>query len=171
VLGAGAASGQQPGHTRADIRFMQGMMAHHAQAVEMTALVPDRTERADIRLLARRIAVSQEDEMALMRHWLEDRGEAVPGPHAHHSGEHAGMPGMLTSQELARLRAARGDEFDRLFLKFMIHHHEGALVMVDALFATDGAGQESEIYQFASHVESDQRVEIARMRSMLDPNR
>lgn len=166
-----AAGAQQPGHTLADVRFMQGMMAHHAQAVEMTALGPDRTERADIRLLARRIAISQEDEMALMRRWLEDRDEAVPGPHAHHSGEHAGMPGMLTSQEMRRLRAARGDEFDRLFLKFMIQHHEGALVMVDGLFATDGAGQEPEIFQFAAHVESDQRIEIERMRQMLDSDR
>lgn len=161
-------SAQQPGHTPADVQFMQGMLAHHAQAVEMTALVPDRTESADIRLLARRIAISQDDEMALMRRWLEDRDEAVPGPHAHHTGEHAAMPGMLTPAEMARLRSARGPEFDRLFLESMIHHHEGALVMVAELFATDGAGQESELYQFAAHVESDQTIEIARMRAMLE---
>jgi uncharacterized protein (DUF305 family) len=168
-LGSGAEPSEtRPAYTPADVRFMQGMMAHHAQAVEMTALVPDRTESADIRLLARRIAVSQDDEMALMRRWLEDRGEAIPGPHAHHSGEHADMPGMLTPAEMARLRSVRGPEFDRLFLELMIHHHEGALVMVEELFATDGAGQESELYQFAAHVESDQAIEIERMRAILD---
>lgn len=150
---------------------MQGMIAHHAQAVEMTALVPDRTERADIRRLARRIAISQEDEMAIMRRWLEDRNEPIPGPHTHHSGHHARMPGMLTAEELARLRASRAADFDRLFLESMIHHHEGALVMVDELFRTDGAGQESEVFQFATHVDSDQQIEIGRMRQMLDAHR
>lgn len=156
---------------------MQGMIAHHAQAVEMTALVPDRAARADVRLLAMRIAVSQEDEMELMRRWLENRGEAVPaldaghGAHAHHGDPGAGpdlMPGMLDAAGMARLRAATGPEFDRLFLEAMIAHHEGALVMVAELMATDGAGQEPELFQFASHVDSDQRIEIGRMRRMLE---
>jgi uncharacterized protein (DUF305 family) len=166
-----------PRHTDADVRFMRDMMVHHAQAVEMTGLVAARAERADVRRLADRIAVSQEDEMAQMRRWLEDRGEAVPDEHAHHAGHgghghhgaaHRSMPGMLGAEDMARLRAARGAEFDRLFLEFMIFHHEGALIMVAELMSTDGAAQESEIFQFASHVDSDQRIEIARMRQMLE---
>jgi uncharacterized protein (DUF305 family) len=191
-----ALEGQQPhmpaapAYTEADVRFMQDMIVHHAQAVEMTALVASRTERADVRRLAARITVSQEDEMELMRRWLEARGEAVPDAHdhqapaaAHHApaghdrqhetrghqdAGHAGMPGMVSAEDMARLRAATGPEFDGLFLEFMIHHHEGALVMVAELMATDGAGQESEIFQFASHVDGDQRIEIARMRRMLE---
>jgi uncharacterized protein (DUF305 family) len=160
-----------PDPVAADVRFMQDMMIHHAQATEMAALVAARTERAEIRRLARRIAISQEDEQALMRRWLEDRGQPVPGPHAHHDGAHAGMPGMVDAADMARLRAARGEAFDRHFLKLMISHHEGALVMVDQLFRTDGAGQETEIFRFATHVESDQRIEIARMRNLLDSYR
>jgi uncharacterized protein (DUF305 family) len=166
--------------TDADVRFMQDMIIHHAQAVEMTALVAARTERADVRRLAARIQVSQEDELELMGRWLEGRGQSVPDAHGHHAGHgaHGGhghddarhrlMPGMVGAEDMARLRAARGSEFDRLFLEFMIRHHEGALVMVEELMATDGAGQESEIFQFASHVDSDQRIEIARMRMMLE---
>jgi uncharacterized protein (DUF305 family) len=168
----------RPRHVDADVRFMQDMIAHHRQAVEMTALVPQRAGSASIRTLARRIEVSQDDEILLMRHWLDARGAAVPDGHAHH-GHHAGhgahggpatahdMPGMLTDAQLARLAAASGAEFDRLFLEFMIFHHEGALVMVADLFAAEGAGQETEIFQFASHVDSDQRMEIDRMRRLL----
>jgi uncharacterized protein (DUF305 family) len=165
----------RPRHTAADAAFMQGMIAHHLQAVEMTALVAERTQRADVRLLARRIEGSQADEIAQMRRWLEQRGEVVPDDHAHHRmhgapgghAAHGAMPGMLTPEEMARLAAARDAEFDRLFLEGMIRHHEGALVMVAELFETPGAGQEVEIFQFASHVDSDQRIEIARMRRML----
>lgn len=162
----------QPRHTEDDVRFMQGMIVHHRQALEMTSLVPERTNREDIRLLARRIEISQEDEMALMRRWLRDRGEEVPGADAHYGHHGAGghqplMPGMITEQEMARLATATGAEFDRLFLEFMIRHHEGALVMVENLFASDNAGQEGEIFQFAAHVAGDQRVEIERMRRML----
>ena len=152
------------GYSEADVRFMHGMIPHHAQALNMTALVTERTENQDIRRLAQRIEISQRDEIARMQRWLERRGESVPDEHRH--GEL--MPGMLTEEEMARLSAARGSEFDLLFLEFMIHHHEGALVMVDDLFTTDGAGQETEIFLFASHVDSDQRAEIARMRSMLN---
>jgi uncharacterized protein (DUF305 family) len=137
--------------------------------VEMTSLVEARTQRPDVRLLAMRIEASQEDEMASMRAWLEARAAAVPDEHAHHRhDEHAGMPGMISPDRMARLRAATGPEFDRLFLELMIEHHEGALVMVADLFATDGAGQEVEIFQFASHVDSDQRMEIDRMRALLN---
>ncbi|CAN5890946.1 DUF305 domain-containing protein [soil metagenome] len=165
-------NGRQPRHTEADVRFMHDMLAHHAQALEMTSLVTARTRSEDIRLLAQRIEASQEDEMALMRRWLEARGEEVPSADAHHGhhgagGHHRQMPGMLTPEELARLAAATGAEFDRLFLEFMIRHHEGALVMVANLFSSEGAGQDGEIFQFASHVAADQRIEIARMRRML----
>jgi uncharacterized protein (DUF305 family) len=163
VAGTPAAPGL-PRHTAADVRFMQDMMVHHAQAVAMTALVAERTDRRDIVMLAERIAVSQEDELAQMRRWLDARG--AHGDHAH--GDHAGMPGMLSPAEMAALEAARGAAFDRLFLESMIRHHEGALVMVEQLFATDGAGQEPELFQFASHVDGDQRIEIARMRRMLE---
>lgn len=155
----------------ADVRFMQHMMAHHAQALAMTSLVPARSRREDIHLLAQRIEASQQDEIALMQRWLKDRGEEVPSLDAHHEHHEAGghqalMPGMLTQEELARLAAATGAEFDRLFLEFMTRHHEGALTMVAELLATNGAGQEPEIFRFASDVDADQRAEIRRMRTL-----
>ena len=156
------------GYTEADVRFMQGMISHHAQAVEMVALIPDRTGRDDMRLLGRRIDVSQADEIKMMKHWLEARGRPVPDEHAHHAHGAALMPGMLTPEEMDRLRAAKGAEFDRLFLAGMIKHHGGALTMVQDLFATAGAGQEVEIFSFASDVDADQRMEIERMGAMLN---
>ena len=163
----------RPRYTAADVRFMQGMIAHHAQALAMTNLVPTRTSRDDMRLLAERIDVSQRDEIALVRQWLESRHEEVPNleaRHGHHdaAGHQALMPGMLTKEELAQLAKATGTEFDRLFLQFMIRHHEGALTMVAELFGTNGAGQEPEIFRFASDVDADQRAEIARMRAILE---
>jgi uncharacterized protein (DUF305 family) len=152
--------------TPADVRFMQGMIGHHSQALDMTALLPERTERDDMRMLARRIEVSQADEIQMMRRWLEARGQGVPGPHAHHAPGAPLMPGMLSADEMAQLAAARGTAFDRLFLASMIKHHEGALTMVKELYATAGAGQESEMYAFASDVDADQRMEIERMRAM-----
>jgi uncharacterized protein (DUF305 family) len=161
----------RPRYTEADVRFMQHMIVHHAQALDMTGLVPARTTTEALRLLAQRIEISQKDEIALMRHWLEARGQTapVPGMHGHHgAGEHeALMPGMLTPEQMARLAAATGVEFDRLFLELMIQHHEGALTMVKALFATPGAAQEPTAFRFASDVDTDQRAEIARMRAML----
>lgn len=157
-------------HAPADARFMQHMIVHHAQALAMTSLVADRAGSERIRLMAERIDVSQRDEMARMRAWLTARSEpqaAADGAHAHHGASPA-MPGMLTPPELERLAAARGDAFDRLFLEFMIRHHEGALTMVAELLATDGAGRELEIYSFASEVDADQRAEIRRMRTLLD---
>ena len=179
ALWAGAADAQAaagPRHTPADARFLQQMIGHHAQALEMAALVPGRAASDGLRLLAERIAVSQRDEIALMQDWLRARGEAVPAAEGHdaHHGHHgagtapAGMPGMAAPEEMARLAAASGTEFDRLFLELMIRHHEGALVMVAELFASPGAGQESRIFQIASEVDADQRMEIDRMRSMLD---
>ena len=154
-------------HTPADVRFMQGMIGHHAQALEMTALLRDRTSRDDMKLLARRIDDSQTDEIKLMQHWLRVRSQDVPDVHAHHAHGAALMPGMLTADEMARLSAATGPAFDRLFLESMIKHHEGALVMVKELFATPGAGQEPEIFAFASDVDADQRMEIERMGALL----
>ena len=121
--------------TAADVQFMQGMIGHHAQALEMTALLPERTRRDDMRLLAMRIEVSQADEIQMMQRWLEARGQQVPGPHAHHAPGAPLMPGMLTAAEMARLADARGDAFDRLFLELMIKHHEGALTMVKELYS------------------------------------
>jgi uncharacterized protein (DUF305 family) len=154
-------------HTAADVAFMQGMIGHHAQAVEMTDLLETRTESADMKLLAKRIEVSQTDEIRFMERWLKSRGETVPGPHAHHAPGAKLMPGMLSPADMARLTAARGVEFDKLFLEYMIKHHMGALVMVDELFASDGAGQEGDIHAFASDVVADQQMEIDRMGSML----
>ena len=157
----------QLSHTEADTRFMQGMIGHHAQAIEMSALVPTRTARDEMRLLAKRIDVSQADEIKMMQEWLQRRGQKLPDPHAHHQMGATLMPGMLSQEEMARLEAAKGDEFDRLFLQGMIKHHAGALTMVQELFASPGAGQESEIFAFASDVDADQRMEIDRMGAML----
>jgi uncharacterized protein (DUF305 family) len=153
--------------TDADVKFMQGMIGHHAQALEMAALLPSRTQREGMKLLAQRIEVSQADEIKMMQEWLKARGQEVPGPHAHHAHGATLMPGMLSPEQMARLTAAKGDEFDRLFLEFMIQHHAGALTMVKELLATPGAGQEAEVFAFASDVDADQRMEIDRMGAML----
>ena len=152
--------------TAADVEFMQGMIGHHAQALEMTVLLYERTEWQGMRLLAQRIDVSQADEIGMMQGWLEARGEDVPQGDEHH--QHAGMlmPGMLTPEQMAELGAARGSAFDRLFLEYMIMHHQGAVIMVEELFASAGAGQESVIFGFASDVVADQSMEITRMRRM-----
>jgi uncharacterized protein (DUF305 family) len=154
-------------HTAADVRFMQGMISHHAQAVDMVDLLSTRTASDAMRKLGQRIAVSQTDEIKMMERWLEARGEQGPGPHAQHMMGMTLMPGMLTEAEMSRLAEAKGPEFDRLFLEGMIKHHEGALTMVKDLFATRGAGQDSEIFAFASDVDADQRMEIDRMSMML----
>ena len=156
-----------PAVSTADVKFMQGMIGHHAQAVEITELLKSRTRSADMRKLGQRIQVSQDDEMKMMREWLAAHGAAVPGEHAHHASGAPLMPGMLTTEEMARLRDASAEAFDRLFLEYMIKHHEGALVMVKDLFATPGAAQDADIYAFASDVNADQRMEIARMAAML----
>jgi uncharacterized protein (DUF305 family) len=152
--------------TPADVKFMQGMIGHHAQAIEMTALIDARTSREEMKLLGQRIAVSQADEMDMMRAWLRARGQDIPSEHAHHT-EEGMMPGMLSPEQMAELTAATGDAFDKLFLRYMIQHHEGALSMVDDLFKSPGAGQEGDINAFAADVDSDQRMEIDRMRAML----
>jgi uncharacterized protein (DUF305 family) len=155
-------------HTDADVRFMQAMIGHHSQALEMTALLQSRTTSEQMRRLALRIEVSQADEIKMMKSWLESRGASAPDAHAQHMHGAALMPGMLTADEMAKLAGSSGRAFDRLFLESMIKHHEGALVMVKELFSTPGAGQESEIFAFASDVDADQRIEINRMRTMLE---
>ena len=168
VIGAAeAADVSQVRHTPADVRFMQGMIGHHAQALEMTALVASRSASEDLRKLAMRIEVSQADEIAMMQQWLKQRGQRLPDPHAHHAPGATLMPGMLTAEEMARLSEAKGTAFDRLFLELMIKHHDGALVMVKELFSAPGAGQEPDMFSFASDVEADQRMEIERMGAML----
>jgi uncharacterized protein (DUF305 family) len=160
----------QPKHSAADVEFMTGMIPHHEQALVMTELVAERTEARDVRLLALRIALSQSDEITLMKTWLRQRGEPVPGEggHAGHDmhGEHL-MPGMLNAAELDTLRSTRGVEFEKHFLRYMIKHHEGAVSMVAQLFSSQGGGQQSEIYAFAADVDADQQMEIERMLRLL----
>lgn len=160
--------------TEADVHFMQGMIGHHAQAVAMAHLVPPRSPNAAIRLLSERIDVAQQQEIAQMQRWLELHGAPVPaadgsGVHDHEMMDHGPMlmPGMLTPEQLDRLAASEGPDFDRLFLTFMIQHHEGALAMVATLFSTQGSGHEPALYEFASDVDAGQRAEIARMQAML----
>ena len=172
-----------PQPSQADVEFMQGMIMHHSQAVEMTALIPSHTENRELRLLGARISSSQSDEIKFMRRWLATRGEplSMPMPDmpdaktpgmdkpAHHSSHSmALMPGMLTPEQMDALRKARGAEFDRLFLTGMIQHHNGALIMVKDLFDTPGAGQDAELFGFATDVDTGQRAEIRIMQSMLD---
>jgi uncharacterized protein (DUF305 family) len=164
----------------ADVRFMQGMIGHHAQAIVMAGLVASRTQRDDMRMLAERIDVAQRDEIATMSQWLAAHGQTVPKPDAHAMAGHdmpdmpgmahdsmPMMPGMATPAQMDSLRASSGVAFDRLFLTYMIRHHEGALKMVADLFASRGAGQDSDVFRLASDVDVDQRAEIARMRQLL----
>ena len=148
-------------YTEADIRFMSRMIHHHQQALVMAAWAPTHGASADIRRLAERIENGQRDEIATMRRWLEDRGQAPHTGHAMH------MPGMLTEDQLRELDQARGAEFDRLFLTYMIRHHRGAVAMVDDLFATPGAAQDETVFKFARDASADQSTEIARMEAML----
>jgi uncharacterized protein (DUF305 family) len=147
---------------------MQGMIGHHAQAIEMVALIPTHTTRPALRLLGERIDISQTDEIKMMQEWLRARHQLVPGVDAPHLHGGTLMPGMLTADEMTRLARAKDAEFDRLFLEGMIKHHEGALTMVRDLFATPGAGQEVSIFSFANDVDIDQRMEIQRMGQMLE---
>lgn len=163
--------------SRKDVEFMQGMIHHHAQAVEMVDLIESRTKNKDIRLLGTRIRQSQADEIAFMSRWLDLRGETVaysnaakPSEHTHGKADTTRqmlMPGMLTPEQMSALRQAKGADFDRLFLEGMIQHHRGALVMVKELFDTAGAGQDAELFNFASDVDSGQRAEIKTMETIL----
>ena len=166
-----------PPRSPKDVEFMQGMVMHHAQAVEMTALIESHTENRELRLLGARISQSQSDEMKFMKRWLEARGEPVSPPMpamagmdmpGHDmSGHQMLMPGMLTPKQMDALRKAKGAEFDHLFLNGMIQHHKGALIMVKDLFDTAGAGQDAELFNFATDVDSGQRAEIRIMQTLL----
>src|ERR1700722_2624884 len=160
----------------ADVEFMQGMIMHHSQAVEMTALIPSHTDNKALGELGARISSSQQDEIKFMQRWLAQRGQPTSMP-----GEMAGMPGMdknggamplmpgmLTAEQMDALRHARGPEFDHLFLTGMIQHHNGALIMVKDLFNTAGAGQDADIFNFATDADNTQRAEIKIMQGMLE---
>ena len=154
-------------HSPADVAFMQGMIHHHAQAVEMVGLLQTRTTSEAMKSLAQRIELSQRDEIAFMQQWLTSRGQEAPDEHAHHMPGAPMMPGMLTPDEMERLAAATSVAFDRLFLNLMIKHHLGAVAMVDELLATPGAAQETEVFAFTSDVVADQRAEMDRMAVVL----
>jgi uncharacterized protein (DUF305 family) len=161
--------------TDADVAFMTGMIAHHAQALEMTALVDERAADPAIRRLAARIGIGQADEIALMRRWLEDRGLSAPDPgtaggsHVDHAAD---SNGMLSAEDMRRLRDSRGNDFDSTFLEAMIRHHRGAVEMVHDLVGTDGAAQDPDVFRLASDIQVDQITEIDRMERMLsDMNR
>jgi uncharacterized protein (DUF305 family) len=172
----------QTRHTAADTRFMQHMIVHHQQAVDMVALIEGRTSNPSIIAIGGRIARSQDDEIALMRDWLERRGEVLEADDLHEHHSHGGhdhhhvsddpddiplMTGMLSANQMRALAAAEGAEFDRLFLEGMIHHHEGALVMVDELLAQPGAGEDIIMSDFTGHIVADQMAEILRMQNLL----
>jgi uncharacterized protein (DUF305 family) len=181
VLTPATASAPPRKPSEADVKFMQGMIMHHSQAVEMTELLKTRTHDTEVQALGKRIDISQSDEMRFMREWLTERGEPLS---EHASMDMAGMdmagmdhdmdmgsmpmmPGMLTKEQMKALAAATGPEFDHLFLTGMIQHHMGALTMVKDLFRVPGAGQDPRLFDFASDVDNTQQAEIDIMRHML----
>lgn len=187
-LPAQSATAARRDYTAADVDFVQGMIIHHAQAVVMSDWASDHGARANLQILCKRIALSQRDEITMMQHWLQQRQLAVPDP-LHMLGTDHGpvhdrsgmdmpgmdmgehpmmMKGMLTSAQMRQLDAARGAAFDSLYLAGMIRHHQGALDMVATLFATPGAGQQPEIFSFATDVDAGQRAEMARMQAILN---
>lgn len=158
---------EPPPPTDADVAFVHAMIAHHAQALEMTRLVPERTSREDVPLFAERIELSQQDEIDLMNRWLEEHSLAAPDEeHGHTGPDGEPMPGMLTDEQMARLEAARGEEFDWLFLRAMHYHHAGAVQMVQDLLE-GGDGREPLLWRLANDIDSDQRIEMSRIESML----
>ncbi len=163
----------RPDYTAADVQFMSGMISHHAQAVLMASWAPSHGARQSVRALCERVVVGQRDEIVLMQRWLRDRHE--PAPDADPRGQVMPgmdhpmlMPGMLTPEQMARLDSAQGPAFDRLFLTFMIQHHQGAITMVNELFGSQGGGEQEIVYRFASDVFADQSTEIDRMSRMLE---
>jgi len=157
----------RPRYTAADVYFLSGMVPHHAQAVLIAGWAPSHGASPSVQALCERIVVAQRDEIAFMRRWLSERHQPVPDENAQHSHGGTLMPGMLTAEQLRQLDAARGPEFDRLFLTFMIQHHQGALTMVEQLMSSHGAAQDDNVFKFAADVNADQTSEIDRMTSML----
>jgi len=161
----------------ADVAFMQGMIMHHSQAVEMTALIDSHTQNKDVRSLGAKISRSQSDEIRFMQRWLVARGQpasmAMPGmPDMDMAGNPLEpMPGMLTPEQMEALEKAKGADFDHLFLTGMIQHHKGALAMVKDLFDTAGAGQDADLFDFATDADNTQRAEIKIMQNMLEEKR
>src|SRR6266851_10369058 len=171
LIGQARADNRHPDYSAADVHFMSGMIYHHAQAVRIAGWAPTHDASPSLRALCERIVVGQRDEITLMQRWLQARHEDVPDSNTAHAmmpGMEPApmMPGMLTANQLARLDRARGPEFDRLFLTFMIQHHQGAITMVNQLFG-QGAGEQETVFRFAADVYADQSTEIARMQKML----
>ena len=171
---ASRAESQERSYTAADIHFVSGMIAHHAQALVMAGWAASHGASPSVRTLAARITNAQQDEIALMQRWLRDRHQPVPDANQHamtmnmNGMEHEMlMPGMLTESQLKQLDESRNNEFDRLFLTFMIQHHQGAVTMVKTLFDTYGAAQDVTVFKLASDVSADQTTEIERMQKML----
>ncbi len=170
----GALTAQTPkNYTPADVHFVAGMIGHHAQAIQMAKWAPSHGASSAVRVLCERIVVAQTDEIAFAQRWLREHGEYVPpaDPRGHimqGMDQPMLMPGMLTPEQMVQLDAGRGPEFDRLFLTFMIQHHQGAITMVQQLLAVPGAAQDGPIFRFASDVNADQTTEINRMTLMLD---
>ena len=167
-----AAAQAKPSYTRADVHFLAGMIGHHAQAIQMAGWAPSHGASQSVRILCERIVVAQNDEIVFAQRWLQEHGEFVPpaDPRGHimqGSDQPMLMPGMLTPEQMAQLDAARGTEFDRLFLTFMIQHHQGAITMVQQLLAVPGAAQDGPVNRFATDVFADQTTEINRMTLML----
>jgi uncharacterized protein (DUF305 family) len=162
-------------YTRADIEFMSGMISHHAQAVEMARWADSHGASRSVQVYCGRVAMAQTAEIGLMQNWLRDRSQPVPAADPkgmkmvmNGTEQVMMMPGMLTEEQMRQLDAARGAEWDRLFLTFMIQHHQGAISMVEKLFATNGAAQDEFVFKFANDVQADQSTEIDRMKQMLD---
>jgi len=178
ALAAPSAAGAQAvaaakNYTPADVHFVAGMIGHHAQAIQMAKWAPSHGASPAMRVLCERIVVAQTDEIAFAQRWLREHGEYVPpaDPRGHimpGMDQPMLMPGMLTPEQMAQLDGARGPEFDRLFLTFMIQHHQGAITMVQQLLAVPGAAQDGPIFRFASDVNADQTTEINRMTLMLN---
>jgi len=175
--GSAAAQAEPPGRypfTAADVEFVSGMISHHAQAIVMAGWAPTHGASASVLTLCARIINAQTDEITIMQSWLRDRHQPVPDAKPvrmkmmmNGVEQDMLMPGMLSDAQLAQLDSARGPEFDRLFLRDMIQHHNGALTMVDQLFATPGAGQDEAIFKLATDIRSDQSTEINRMVKLL----
>ncbi|MBZ5605829.1 MAG: DUF305 domain-containing protein [Acidobacteriia bacterium] len=180
ILPASSVKVAPPPIYQADTDFMQGMIHHHSQAVEMVDLLRKYGRSKDVKKLGERIRISQTDEIRFMQSWLRDRGKAVPMMHDMSKMDHASMagmmdmasmppmPGMLTPEQMKALRKARGAQFDHLFLTGMIQHHTGALTMVDDLFSSPGAGQDTQLYEFATDVDNTQTAEINIMKGLLE---
>jgi uncharacterized protein (DUF305 family) len=152
-------------YTDADVQFLSGMIPHHTQAILISGWAPSHGANPQVRTLTERIVVGQSDDLVLMKQWLADRGKPIPATGGHDHAMH--MPGMLSDEQLARLDAARGTEFDRLFLTYMIMHHQGALQMVNTLFSSAGAANDDFVYKMGSDIHAEQETEIERMKLML----